>query len=178
MSANKFKIFAIASAIALSGCSTHEISSSGIFKFDQVITPSRIAVKDGGNRYWVDLAMFIPVAEKCEGHEKSLCSWLDEKMKDQHLLVSRQYDRYGVSMHSVWVMAGNEVTNEISVNLQAVVEGELSGDQIDYYNLPEHLGRGLIAAKANRASKVNVLEKRGGLKPWMVEKIDRVNWDE
>ncbi len=169
-----FRVVLFVVPFVLAGCSAHKTIHSGVYSFEGVATPTRLVVRGWGKAYWVDLALMTPEETTCKEHSTAQCEWLEDSLDGATVLISRQYDRYGLSMHSVWVLNDEGRSDELSISLQAVAQGYLEGDKIDYYNLPKPLGENLVAARAYRESKKNLLEKRGDLKPWMVRKINNL----
>ena len=167
----------ISLSLLVASCSTQSTqSSSGIYRYDQAVTHSRISLKSGKSYYWADLAMVMPSNERCDsykGESNERCKFLNETMSGKDVLLSRRYDRYDLPMYSVWVLDSNGEPDGLSVSLQMIVNGTLPDEELDRYFLPKDLSEGLEKAQAYRKSKTKVLESRGGLKPWMIEKLEQ-----
>jgi hypothetical protein len=141
----------------------------------EVVTPTRVIAKHNWRTFTVDLAYFYPSTVMCSDSPE-YCKTLSEATLNKHFWVAREYDRFGLQMHSLWP-AEQGPKARTSLNIDLLVFGGYAR-LADHIELPN--GKSELVSRAkdlgfNNDRQKGRLEK---LKPWQKEFIEQRNGGE
>lgn len=132
-----FVIFTVA---LLAGCANRNIYYSKpspqaeLFNVASIVTPTRVVVETSNFKaYVVDLAYFYPSTLECQNLPEA-CAELRDKVLDKKVWIEREYDRFGLPMHTLWV-ADLPYKPLQPINIQLIVDGGYAR-LTDFRNLP------------------------------------------
>lgn len=131
-------------------------------------TPTRVIGKSNYRKHIIDLAYFLPSLKKCT-EEREKCDALSKMVLGKKVWVQKEYERYGLPLHTLWQNSSLEAVN--SVNLELILNGYPDA-QTDNRKLPN--GKSKIVSRANEIGIERLRQKRilKTLPKWRLDNIE------
>lgn len=177
-------IASLAVVISLNGCSSaslNEKSRPNVFaenyKIVSVETPTRVVGRKGLRRQVIDMAYFVPNTTSCDEAPES-CIALEAEVLSKDVWVQREYDRYGVPMHTLWRADDSlDTSTTQSINIELIM-GLYPDAVVDNRKLPN--GKSKLVSLANEIGRerARISGIRETLPEWQkdnIEDADRID---
>ncbi len=170
--------FLILITAAIAGCSSvgdfknsRPYAVSELYKVREVLTPTRIRVEREWRSYVLDLAYFVPETQSCQVLD---CGALEQLVQGQSIWAVREYDRWGLQMHSIWIARkGVDKPDLKPLNIKLIQDGDYTAN-VDYRRLPNGMTK--LVARSNEVGINNqqIKAATNRLQPWQKNLVEKL----